>query len=381
VETSRATGLLLRYTRNRILWGLLLVLVPLVVGPQVVASPGEFGPYVAQVDPAAGPVWFAVDLTNGVALYDDGGDTPMAPASTAKLLTALTAQRVLSINEQVTVVEADMVPEEFSRMGLEPGDVVTVEQLLYGALVPSGGDAARALARSGGLKLEPDSSDPVERFVQEMNAVAASLGMTSSAFGNPVGQDDERSWTTARDLVRAGEQVLRDPLLSAIVRTPWASVALNGPNPRELVIENSNQFVLFDDAIGIKTGTTDAAGQNLISAFRFGEHTIVTVVLGSADRYGDTTAMLDLVRESWTWLHLGHGAASLGATDELAASGLWMPVGRTLLLSTEQLTRTTYSINLDARAGSISEGSVTFSLDGSVLAELPVYPSGSPGAS
>lgn len=353
--------------------------MPLVAGQQVVASPGPSASYVAQVDPAAGPAWFAVDLDTGVSLYADNADTQLLPASTAKLLTAITAQRVLNVNEQVTIEESDMVAEEFSKMGVEPGDVLTVEQLLYGALVPSGGDAARALARTAGLTLEPGSEDPVERFVQEMNAVAGSIGMASSSFGNPVGQDDERSWTTARDLVRAGRVVLEDPLLSAIVRTPWASVMVNGANPRELIIENSNQFVLFDEAIGIKTGTTDAAGQNLISAFQFGDHTVVTVVLGSGDRYADTTAMLDSIRQNWAWLELGRNASSLGATDELAASGLWMPAGRTILLRADQLPRVTYAIDTTSDAGRLAEGRVTFVLDDQILAELPVYPLGTPG--
>lgn len=359
----------------RYLLALVAFVVPLIVGHQVVAGPGQAS-YAVQADPASGPAWFAVDLTAGVTLYDDGADVPLLPASTAKLVTAITAQRVLSINDQVTIVESDMVPEEFSRMGLQPGDVVTVEQLLYGALVPSGGDAARALARAGGLALDPNSADPVERFVQEMNAVAASIGMMTSSFGNPVGEDDERSWTTARDLVRAGRVVLEDPLLSTIVRTPWAEVSVDGPAARDILIENSNQFVLFDDAIGIKTGTTDAAGQNLISAFRFGDHIIVTVILGSADRYGDTTAMLDLVRQQWAWLHVGRDAASLGARDELAAQGLSMPVGRTILVRADQLQRVSYSLNLASNAGGLSEGTVTYSLDGSILAVLPVYRTG-----
>ncbi len=366
--------------KTKYLLALCLFLVPLIVGPQVVAVPGASTSRPAlQVDPTAGPAWFAIDLTTGMTLYDDNGDTPLLPASTAKLVTAITAQRLLSVNEQVTVEETDLVPEDFSKMGVEPGDVLTVEQLLYGTLVPSGGDAAMALARTAGLRLDPESADPVERFVQEMNAVAGTLGMASSSFGNPVGSDDERSWTTARDLVRAGRFALDDPLLAAIVRTPWASVAVNGPNARELVIENSNQFVLFDDAIGIKTGTTDAAGQNLISAFEFGDHVVVTVVLGSGDRYADTTTMLDIVRASWTWLELGGSASSLGATDELAANGLWMPVSRTLLLPASQLPLVTYAMEGNAEPGRRAEGVVRFALDGETLAELPVYPIGEPG--
>ena len=357
---------------------LILTLVgAMVLGQQAVASPGEpaIDPLIQQ---EAGSASLAVDLDTGIVLQEQNADVQLQPASTSKLLTAITAKRTLDINLPVTAVESDLVPEEFSRMGLEPGDVATVEQLLYGALVPSGGDAALALARTAGAELDPATEDPIARFVEEMNLVAASLGMEYSSFGNPVGQDDENSWTTARDLVRAGEVVLDDPLLASIVRTPWASVVVDGPNGRELIIENSNQFVLFDDAIGIKTGTTDLAGQNLVAAFKLGDHTIVTVVLGSADRYADTTAMLDSIYANWSWLILGRDTSSLGATQELEASGLWMPVGQTVVIHPDQIQNIGYQINLDRDAGP-SEGTVIFTLDGNVLAELPVYPIGQPG--
>lgn len=324
------------------------------------------------------PAAIAVDLTTGVVLYERDADTSLPPASTAKLLTALTVRDILDLNEQVTIVEADLVAEEFSRMGVEPGDVVTVEQLLYGALVPSGGDASLALARAAGLRLDPNLSNPVARFVQEMNAVAASLGMTGSSFGNPVGMDDDQSWTTARDLVRAAAAVFVDPLLKRIVATQWAQIPVGGPNAREIGIENSNQFVLYDGAIGVKTGTTDDAGQNLVNAFLYGEHVILTVVLGSGDRYLDTTAMLDGVAGSWQWLSLGRKAASLGATDELGQLGLWMPVGRTLMVGTDQLDRIAYEILLEEKASGPHRGNVRFTLDGQSIAELPVYVQGAP---
>ena len=333
---------------------------------------------VLQEAPTSGYAAFAVSLTSGLVLHENQADAQLPPASTAKLITALTAKRILDLNEQVVIVEGDLVGEDFSKMGVNPADVVTIEQLLYGALVPSGGEAARALARAGGLKLQPDAADPVERFVIEMNAVAASIGMTNSSFANPVGRDDERSWTTARDLVRAGQAVLNDPLLSQIVATPWASMIVGGPAEREIIIENTNQFVLFDDAIGIKTGTTDAAGQNLVSAFQFGTETVVTVVLGSADRYADTTAILDAVQSQWTWIDLGLDSPTFGARDEAAAQNLWMPVRRTVIVPTNAIDRVTSTVAAIPSPGMQSQGTVSITLDGSVLAELPLYTIGQP---
>lgn len=355
-----------------------LILTPLASGPGVVAAPHLSAPRFQAAPQLSAPASMAVDLTTGVVLFEDDADSALPPASTAKLLTALTALRVLSIEEQVTIVDADMVEEEFSKMGLEPGDVATVEQLLYGTLMPSGGDAALALARTAGARLDPEAPDPVERFVQEMNQVALSLGMGSSSFGNPVGRDDERSWTTARDLVRAADAVLADPLLARIVATPWASVNVGGPNARELVLENTNQFVLHDGAIGVKTGTTDAAGQALINAFKYGDNIIVSVVIGSQDRYNDTTLLLQHVASEREWIAFGGDYASLGARDELAELGLWMPVARTVMVETAALERITYTITLVDGAESGSRGVVEFSLDGETIAALPVYALGQP---
>ncbi len=357
---------------------LLLPLTFLVGGPGAVAAPSVASALIEDDPALTAPAAIAVDLSTGVTLYELEADTSLPPASTVKLVTALTALRVLDVNQQVTIIESDLVEEDFTSMGLEPGDIVTVEQLLYGALVPSGGDAARALARESGVRLDPTAPDPVERFVQEMNAVARSLGMNGSVFSNPVGRDDGKSWSTARDLARASVEVLSDRLLGAIVATPWASMVIGGPNEREIIIENTNQFVLYDGAIGVKTGTTEAAGQNLINAFRYGDRTILSVVLGSQDRYSDTTLMLDLIGFQYQWLVIGGMGASLGATDELQLQGLWMPFSRTVMVRSEDVSRMLYKVILYEQSGGGARGLVQFSLDGEIISALPIYETGQP---
>lgn len=321
----------------------------------------------------------AVDLDSGLELYAHAPDEPVPPASTAKLLTALVAEQVLDRSETIVIEEQDIYPDDYSRMGLEPGDIATVEQLLYGTLIPSGADAAHALARTAGRQLDPEAEDPVARFVDEMNAKAAELGMTGSHFENPVGQDDPGSVTTSRDMVRAAEAILDNWLLAKIVATPWTAVPVQGQNPRELVIENTNQFVLHDGAIGVKTGTTDAAGENLVNAFRYGDHRIITVVLGSADRYADTMTILSAIDQRIRWLPLGGSNPSIGAAEELAAQGLWMPAGPTLVLSAEQAVELGYQIEIFDNPEGRQRGTVYFSIGNAVFAELPVYAQGEPG--
>lgn len=315
----------------------------------------------------------AVDLLSGQVLFAVNADAPLHPASTIKMVTALLAWQILDRGEVVTIGEGDLVPEDFSKMGLMAGDVLTVEELLYGVLIPSGGDAALAVARVAGQRLDPETSDPVARFVQEMNAYADSIGMTGSSFGNPIGIDDEQTRSTAKDLALAAEAILDNWLLSNIVSTPWISIAVDGPNPRDLVIENTNELVLHEGAIGIKTGTTDGAGECLVNVYRYGGDRVVTVVLGSQDRYADTLTLVAAIEDQVRFLPLGGRADSAGAASELAAQGLWMPVGPTLTLSAREAAQLQYEVILDEAPVDRQRGVVEFRVGSAVVARLPVY--------
>lgn len=337
---------------------------------------GSTRPALQDIEPAItarGAI--VVDLTDGLELYGFNADTPLPPASTVKVLTSLVALQLFERDEVIEITEADMLDEEFSQAGLMPGDLATVETLLYGVLIPSGADAALALARVGGDRLDPGTEDPVGRFVAEMNAVADSLGMEDSNFGNPVGFDDPDTYASARDLVRAAVPVLSDPLLSRIVATPWTTISVDGPNARDIDIENSNAFVIHDGAIGVKTGTEDEAGQCLINAYYYGDHKVVSVVLGSEDRYADTGTILAELESQVRWVRLGGEAPSLGATDELADQGLWMPVSRTLTLTPAEADALRYEVELseDSEGDSSSAGVVSFYVENELVSRLPVY--------
>ncbi|MCO5177058.1 MAG: serine hydrolase [Thermomicrobiales bacterium] len=322
---------------------------------------------------AAGAI--AVDLTTGIELYAVNADVSLPPASTAKIVTALVAIAILAPDQQVTIQASDLLdPTVYSTAGLIEGDVVSVHDLLFGVLLPSGGDAALAVARAAGLVLDPASADPVARFVDEMNAFAAAHGMTQSRFSNPVGMDDPaNNYASARDLVRATEALLSDQLLLAIVGTPSFTMTADGPNARSWDIYSSNQLVTEDDVFGIKTGTEDAAGQCLITGFWRGDNRIVTVVLGSSDRYADTMQMMGAIDANYHWAALGIGTASAGATDALASEGLTFKVRRTTLMTREQFEAITWELEGETDASTPWVGIVEFSTGGRVIARLPVY--------
>jgi D-alanyl-D-alanine carboxypeptidase (penicillin-binding protein 5/6) len=179
---------------------------------------------------------------------------------------------------------------------------------------------------------------------------------------------------TARDLVRAAQAVLDDWLLARIVATPWISLAVAGPNARDLVLENTNQMVLYDGAVGVKTGTTDLAGECLVAAIHRGDNLIITVVLGSADRYADMHALLDALDVTLRWVALGAGASSAGARDELAAQGYMMPIRRTVLMTPEQADALRYEVQFaDASSAAGRQGTVTFFVGEREVARLPVF--------
>lgn len=317
----------------------------------------------------------AVDLTTGLQLYNQDGDIPVLPASTVKMVTVLAARGILLPQELITIADVDVyLGEDYSQMGLLAGDVATVESLFYGALLPSGADASLALARVAGQRLDPETSDPVGRFVEEMNRYAASIGMQGTHFSNPVGFDAEDNYTTARDLVHAAERLLADPLLSQVMATPEILVNVAGPNARELYLVTTNEMVLQGDSIGGKTGTEDLAGECLVNLTRRGQHVIVTVVMGSEARFVDTTTLLESVTHRYQFVRLGAGSTTLGVVDELAQLGLTFPVGSTVMMTPEQANSLQYELQLsDDSTQGRRAGVVVYSTGGREILALPVY--------
>ncbi len=245
--------------------------------------------------PVTARATFVIDLTADRVLLDQQSTLPLPPASTLKLLTALTAQEILPPEEIVMVQSEDEVdPTVESTMGLAAGDTVTVHDLLIGLLLPSGNDAARALARVAGERLAtPSELPPRERFLAMMQAKAHELGLEQTIIRTPDGDDVPGQVTSARDLARLAHAVLADPELATIVAMREAYVRVGGPNARILSLTNTNELLGQFGVVGVKTGTSPAAGQCLVAAWRtLDERLYLAVILGSQDRYGDMRALI-----------------------------------------------------------------------------------------
>ncbi len=216
------------------------------------------------------------------------------PASITKLFTAYVALQYLEPDRQITVGNAIYtVPPDSSLAFLALGDVLTVEDLVHGMLLPSGGDAARVLAAEAGRVIsgKNDISEPdaIAVFMEEVNHQAAAVGMTGTHFVTPDGFHDPDHYTTMADLLLLAKLSLDHPLIRRIASTTEFSVAL--PN-RTLTWKNTNMLLhkeskhpefYRETAIGLKTGFTNASGRCLLSAFIIDGETILAGVFGCPD--------------------------------------------------------------------------------------------------
>ena len=283
--------------------------------------------------------------TEGRTLLNKAADTPLAPASTIKMLTAITALKVGQPGDTVEIIKADLVGG--STMNLQAGDTLTLGNLLHGLLIPSGNDAAMAIARLEGAKL-PDAPrlGAVGAFVARMNETGATIGLKGTKAMNPHGLDAAGQSATAADLARLAELVLADPVLAPIVRLKEARIPSRlGSYP----VTSTNELAGTPGVIGVKTGTEELAGQNLVLAVNEGNHRLIAVIMGSQDRYADARALLAYARGNWTWFSLGDPKATPGLARALAA---WEVVpdteGRkTVLLDNPAAARLGYQIVLN----------------------------------
>lgn len=241
------------------------------------------------------------------ALYNDSADLVTAPASLTKLLTASVVYKYMNPEDEVTVGDEQyFVNADSSKCFIEIGNVMTVQDLMTGMLLCSGNDAAYTAAVSTARSLHKDEELTDEQalaaFGELMNDFAAEIGMSSSHFINPDGWDDEQQYVTAADLLKLSVYALSVPEIRTIVGTREKTVEFK--SGETMTWYNTNGLLYPGDtyycenAIGMKTGTTDNAGCCLISAFEKNGKTYITVVTGCGsdnDRYELTLKLFDLI--------------------------------------------------------------------------------------
>ncbi len=231
-----------------------------------------------------------LDMDSGVFMYKRNENVELSPASTTKLLTALVALENFNLDDVVTVGEKNI---DGQSMGLIPGEKITVENLLYGALIYSGNDAAWALA-----DYYPGGET---KFVEAMNNKAKELHLTHSSFTNPVGYDDPNHKMTPVDLALLGEAALNNKTIAKMVAIPEITIS-DVSHTYFHQLKNVNELLGKIPGVGgIKTGWTEEAGENLITMVDRNSHKVIIVTLHSQDRFGDTSRLIDWIFGNYQW--------------------------------------------------------------------------------
>ncbi len=231
-----------------------------------------------------------IDSKTGISLYEKDANTKHLPASTTKMMTALITLENCSPKDIVTVTS---LQKEGSQMGLEVGDKLTVENLLYGLLLTSGNDAAYALANA--------CASSYNSFIQNMNQKALDLEMKNTHFINPAGFDDNLQYSTALDLAKLAKIVVANPLIAKIVSTK-SSVVTDITGNKTYTLENIDKLLgVVSGLEGVKTGQTEGSLGIFISKITRDGNTVIIAVLGSNDRFGESEQLIDWVFKNHIW--------------------------------------------------------------------------------
>lgn len=239
----------------------------------------------------------AIDLTSAKVLYEKNSAVQRPIASLTKIMTGLiiaeeeTPYSVVQISENAVSAQGSIV-------WLNAGEEMTIKDLMYGLMIASGNDAAIALAEY--------NAGSTENFVKKMNQKATTLGLTHTHFSNPIGLDTADNYSTAQDLALLSMYALQNEFLMEPVSLKKYEVESESGIIHEYISTNqllSEDIGLSDVEIdGLKTGKTPEAGECLITLATYNkDQKILTVVLGSTDRFNDTENLLRWIDTNYTF--------------------------------------------------------------------------------
>ena len=339
-------------------------------------SEEETAPTAAQVEEIAAKSAVLIDAGSGQLLFEKNAHEKMPPASITKIMTLLL---VVEAIEEGKIGWDDMVScsERAASMGgtqiwLEPGEEMRLEDLFKAAAVNSANDASMALAEY--------VAGSEEAFVEQMNARAQELGMTDTTFVNPTGLDAEGHVSTAWDIALMSRELLRHPKV-----TEYTTIWMDSLRDGKTALTNTNKLVRFyEGCTGLKTGTTDGAGSCLSASATRDGLSLIAVSMGSTtseDRFASCRTLLnygfsafesftpEVPKEELAPVTIKGGIAetvplTLSSSESiLVAKGRSADVSRTVEVPTEAEAPVKKGAQL---------GQAIFSLDGQVLAKLPI---------
>ena len=233
----------------------------------------------AAVPETAAAAFILMEAGSGRVLASRNETQERSVASTTKIMTCLVALEHSELTEQVTVKREHL--REGSSMYLLEGETLTMEELLYGLMLPSGNDAAECIAAHCG------GSGGSAQFVRWMNEKAKALGMEHTSFANPSGLDEMGHSSCALDMARLAAYAMQNPTFARIVSTRTASVGTR-------TMTNHNKLLAsYSGCVGLKTGYTGDAGRTLVTCAERGGMRLVAVTLYDGSDWADHTALYD----------------------------------------------------------------------------------------
>jgi D-alanyl-D-alanine carboxypeptidase (penicillin-binding protein 5/6) len=232
---------------------------------------------------------YILEADSKVVLFAKNDSVRFSPASTTKIITALTALDYFKLDDVLTIQRANVEPVV---VGFPKGAKVTFQNILYGLLVPSGNDCAYAIADNypGGMT----------EFVAAMNKKAKLLHLDNTHFGDPVGLEDDEDYSTVRDMAIMASYGKSHPILSKIVATKAKDITDSTGQVYHL--KTTNKLLGLYGVNGVKTGFTSGAGEVLATSADIHNHTFILIVMKSEDRFADTEKLLQLLTDNVTFV-------------------------------------------------------------------------------
>ncbi|AKM79615.1 MAG: hypothetical protein UX85_C0001G0225 [Candidatus Beckwithbacteria bacterium GW2011_GWB1_47_15] len=229
-----------------------------------------------------------LDADSKAILYQKNPDLKLLPASTTKIVTGLIALEHYPLDQVITIDSIGVVGQT---MKLALGERISVENLLYGLLVASANDAAAVLAQH-----YPGGEDA---FIAAMNQKVKDLNLTNTQFQNATGLDAYGHYTTAHDLGLIAAAAMANPTFAKMVSTTGITVS-DVDSTIFHQLETINELLgRVDGLSGVKTGWTELAGECLVTSTQRDGRAVITVVLGSSDRFGESVKLID-------WAFINH---------------------------------------------------------------------------
>lgn len=224
------------------------------------------------------------DLTNNKLLYEKNTKERLPMASLTKIMTAIVALENPKEDNAYSVTNEALVGED--SMGLKTGEVLSLEELLYGLVLNSGNDAAEVLARNF-----PEGRIA---FIQAMNDKARALGLTDTRFSNPSGlQGDGTQYTTVSDLLVITKYALEKPLFAQVSSKAEHILTRTNTHQEYKLFNETNLLTSYPGVKGVKTGYTPEAGLCLVTFLDYKGHKIIGIILNSENRRQEMKDLLD----------------------------------------------------------------------------------------